>query len=70
MFAGKGGVNPLRPETIEGLVEQIGGKPSEWQHCKGIGTIDFRGEDRDAEVHWFQEATVGKHKFQIKRWLD
>lgn len=70
VFAGKGGVKELNPEVAEGLSEQIGGKPSEWQHCKGIGTIDFDGEDRDAEVHWFQEPSVGKHKFRIKEWLD
>lgn len=70
VFAGKGGVKKLYPEVAEGLSEQIGGKPENWQHCKGIGTIDDDGEDRDAEVHWFQEETVGKHRFKIKEWLD
>ena len=70
VFAGKGGVKELNDETKEGLTEQLGGNPSDWQHCKGIGTVDYYGEDRDAEVHWFQEPTVGKHKFRIKRWLD
>ena len=70
VFAGKGGVKELLPEVAEGLSEQIGGKPEDWQHCKGIGTIDFYGEDRDAEVHWFQEESVGKHRFKIKEWLE
>ena len=70
VFAGKGGVKPLRPEVAEGLEEQIGGKASRWQHCKGYGILDFYGEDRSAEVHWFQEESVGKHKFKIKRWED
>lgn len=70
VFAGKGARKPLKPEVAEGLVEQIGGKPSEWQHCKGIGTVDVYGEDVDAEVHWFQEPSVGKHKFKIKKWED
>lgn len=70
VFAGKGGTKPLYPEVVEGLVEQLGGKPERWQHCKGIGTIDFYGEDREADVHWFQEESVGKHKFKIKEWLD
>lgn len=30
VFAGKGGVHPLREEVAQGLSEQIGGKPSEW----------------------------------------
>lgn len=70
VFAGKGGVKKLRPEVAEGLSEQIGGKPERWQHCKGIGTIDYYGEDVDAEVHWFQEESVGKHRFKIKKWLE
>lgn len=70
VFAGKGCSSKLKPETIEGLVEELGGEASEWQHCKGIGTIDCDGEERQAEVHWFQEPTVGKHKFKIKKWFD
>lgn len=27
-------------------------------------------KDVDAEVHWFQEPTVGKHKFKVKKWLE
>lgn len=70
VFAGKGGVKALNPEVAEGLSKQIGGNPKEWQHCKGVGTIDYYGEDVDAEVHWFQEPSVGKHKFKIKKWLE
>ncbi len=70
VFAGKGGVKPLRPEVVEGLCEQIGGKPSEWQHCKGFGILDCDGKDREAEIHWFQESSVGKHRFKVKEWLD
>lgn len=70
VFAGKGTRKPLNPEVAEGLSEQIGGEPDKWQHCKGIGTIDVHGEDVDAEVHWFQEESVGKHKFKVKKWED
>ena len=69
-FAGKGCKKPLNYEVAHGLSEQIGGKPENWQHCKGFGIIDYYGEHREAEVHWFQEATVGKHKFKIKEWID
>lgn len=69
IFAGKGSKRKLNYETAQGLSEQIGGSPSEWKHCKGIGIIDYYGEDRKAEIHWFEEDTVGKHKFKIKRWL-
>lgn len=70
VFAGKNVKTPLRPEVAIGLSEQIGGKPLNWQHCKGIGIIDYYNEERIAEVHWFQEESVGKTNFKIKRWLD
>lgn len=70
IFAGKGCKKPLKNEVAYGLEKQIGGKASNWQHAKGNGIIDYYGEERKAEVHWFQEETVGKHKFKIKRWLD
>lgn len=70
VFAGKGALRKLHEETALGLSEQIGGTPSKWQHCKGKGVVDYHGEERQAEVHWFQEETVGKHKFKIKKWLD
>lgn len=69
-FAGKGCKKALDAEVALGLSEQIGGNPKEWQHCKGNGIIDYYGEERPAEVHWFQEKTVGKHKFKVKEWLD
>lgn len=70
VFAGKGGTKKLREEVLQGLCKQIGGDSAEWQHCKGIGTINYDGEDREAEVHWFQEPSVGKHRFKVKNWLD
>lgn len=70
VFAGYKTSFPLDEMTSQGLSEQIGGDPDKWQHCKGTGIIDFYGEERPAEVHWFQEETQGKHKFKIKRWLD
>ena len=70
VFAGKGTSHPLKEDVALGLSEQIGGKPENWQHVKGIGTLDYYGEERVAEVHWFQEKTVGRHKFKVKRWVD
>ncbi|MBQ3089077.1 MAG: hypothetical protein IJD21_00795 [Oscillospiraceae bacterium] len=60
----------LNPVVAEGLSEQIGGNPEEWQHCKGNAVLNCDGEERPAEVHWFQAASVGKMKFKVKRWLD
>ena len=71
VFAGKGSKTPLNYATAIGLEEAYpGSKAENWQHVKGIGTIDYYGEPIKAEVHWFQEETVGKHKFKIKWWFE
>lgn len=70
VFAGKGTSHKLKEDVAIGLSEQLGGKPENWQHCKGDGIVDYYGEERKAEIHWFQEETVGKHKFKIKKWLE
>lgn len=69
-FAGKGSKRPLHDDVKNGLVKQIGGTSSEWSHCKGRGIIDHHGEEREVEIHWFEEPTVGKHRFKIKKFLD
>ena len=70
VFAGHKAKKALREEVAEGLSEQYGGTPNKWQHSKGVGVLDINGEERKAEVHWFQEETVGKVGFKVKRWLD
>lgn len=68
VFAGKGGVKPLREEVVQGLAAEFGGKPEDWQHCKGKGWLNVNGESVKAEVHWFQNGSE-KVKFKVKRWL-
>ena len=68
VFAGKGGVKPLREEVMQGLAAEFGGKPEDWQHCKGKGWLNVNGESVKAEVHWFQNGSE-KVKFKVKRWL-
>jgi len=70
VFAGKDTKFPLHDGVSEGLTKELGGKPENWQHAKGIGVLDDAGEERKAEVHWFQEKTVGKVKFKVKEWID
>lgn len=69
VFAGYGTSNSLHEGVAEGLTKEFGGTPTKWQHAKGIGVIDYHGEEIKAEVHWFQEETVGKVKFKVKEWL-
>lgn len=68
VFAGKGGVKPLREEVSQGLAAEFGGKPEDWQHCKAQGWLDVNGEQIKAEVHWFQNGSE-KVKFKVKEWL-
>lgn len=70
VFAGYRGQKTLLAEVVEGLVKEFGGRPDRWQHSKGLATLDYFGEEAQAEVHWFQEETVGKVKFKVKRWLE
>lgn len=70
VFAGYGTKVPLHEGVAEGLTKTFGGDEGKWQHAKGIGVLDYHGEERTAEVHWFQEQSVGKVKFKVKEWLD
>lgn len=70
VFAGYGVKKALNEDVAEGLAKEFGGDPAKWQHAKGFGTLDYHGEELDAEVHWFQEETVGKVKFKVKKWLE
>ena len=71
VFAGKGTRHPLHEGVAEGLTAQYGGTESKWQHAKGIGILvdQETGEEFRAEVHWFQEETVGKVGFKLKKEL-
>jgi len=70
IFAGKGVKTPLHDGVAEGLTRQFGGIIGGWQHAKGYGILDLGTEHRRAEVHWFQEETVGRVKFVVKRWYE
>lgn len=69
VFAGKGVRSKLSKRVVEGLTRRYGGKMRNWQHAKGVGTIKRGNKWQTAEVHWFQEPSVGKCEFKIKRWL-
>lgn len=70
VFAGYCTKKPLNEAVADGLAGEFGGDPDKWQHAKGIGTLDYYGEDIKAEVHWFQEESVGKVKFKVKEWKE
>lgn len=70
VFAGKGVRNKLREQVAAGLSNHYGGRPRDWKHVKGIGTIEAGGRVRTAEVHWFEARGVGRVEFKVKEWLD
>ena len=70
VFAGYAVKKNLNEAVAEGLTREFGGEPAKWQHAKGIGVLDYYGEEVKAEVHWFQEESVGKVKFKVKEWLE
>lgn len=70
VFAGYGTKTNLHDGVAEGLTAEYGGNVNKWQHVKGIGEIDDDGEIVRAEVHWFQEESIGQVKHKIKRWID
>ena len=49
-------------------VLQYVGVAEKYQHVKGDGVIDCDGIDTPAEVHWFQEESVGRVEFKVKKW--
>ena len=68
VFAGKGSKNEFR--TADKYAQRYGGDAKDWQHVKGIGVLDYYGEDRRAEVHWVQCQGIGKFEFFVKDWLE
>ena len=63
-IAGKGRERQI--DEIDILIEQFGGSASEWQKKKGLGYVDYDGESYHAELHWYEEPTVGRHKWKVK----
>lgn len=53
VFAGKWIKYPFHTGVEEKFREQIVGMSSKWQHSKEYEIINYYGEERPAEVHWF-----------------
>ncbi len=69
VFAGKGCKRKI--DCVDRLVGMYGGNPSEWKKVKANATIELPdGEIIEAEVHWYEETTAGKHRFKVKRYSN
>ncbi len=65
VFAGKGTRIPIH--DVERLVKTYGGSASEWQKIKATGNLEQYGKTFEAEVHWYEEKSVGKKEIKYKK---
>lgn len=68
VFAGGGSKTPLR--VASNLVKQYGGDAKNWKHTRGEATVEISGEQFRAELHWFENRTVGQVGIKVKRLMD
>ena len=64
VIAGKGRNRAI--DEVDILLDRYGGSESEWQKKKGLGYVDYEGESYHAELHWYEEPTVGRHEWKVK----
>ena len=65
-FAGLG--CKRRIDCVDSLVAKFGGKAEHWMKFKAIAEIRLpNGEIQKAEVHWYEEPTIGKVMIKRKR---
>lgn len=41
-------------------------KETEWKKEKGFGYVDYQGESFKAELHWYEEPSVGRVEWKVK----
>lgn len=42
-----------------------------WRKLKGVGRVRLSdGTIREAELHWYEAAGIGKKEYKVKRFLD
>lgn len=53
------------------LIGQVGGSAGSWKHVKGIGTVvDKEGNQRKADLHWFESPECGQVRWKIKQFAE
>lgn len=58
-------------DAAQGLSEQVGGSPESWKHSKGIGrVVTADGEEREADIHWFESRECGQLEWKIKQFVE
>lgn len=64
VIAGKRSARAI--DEVLSLIQVYGGSEKEWAKIKGTGYVDFNGESHKAEIHWYQEPSVGKVELKVK----
>lgn len=65
IIAGKGRNRKI--DIVNVLLDRYPGtKESEWVKAKGVGYIDYDGESYKAELHWYEEPSVGRVEWKVK----
>ena len=50
--------------TVESIKKPL--HAAEWQKKKGFGYIDYHGESYLADIHWYEEPSVGRVDYKLK----
>lgn len=67
-FAGPGKKKPVSVEPQ--LIKQHGGKTGSWTHTRGEATVVLAdGNNRKAELHWFESKGIGQVNMKVKRFM-
>lgn len=65
VIAGKGRNRKI--DIVNVLLDRYPGtQESEWVKAKGVGYIDYDGESYKAELHWYEEPSVGRVEWKVK----
>ena len=69
VFAGKGTKKPIR-DINRLLVEYPNSKADLWQKVKGVAELRYQHETFKAEIHWYEEPSIGRVEIKHKKYLD
>lgn len=65
IIAGKGRNRKI--DIVNVLLDRYPGtQEAEWVKAKGVGNIDYDGESYKAELHWYEEPSVGRVEWKVK----
>lgn len=65
IIAGKGRNRKI--DIVNVLLDRYPGtQESEWVKAKGVGYIDYDGESYKAELHWYEEPSIGRVEWKVK----